>query len=250
MTLVDKEGDNNAGEDYLPPLKRLQTCSSQSQYEWSLSEDMLSYILKQFHSFETRSTPTTFSKNTPPFRGGPPASSYGKGGRGRATQAFFARTMPQTQRQYGMSKKYTFPQHSTTSGSGCRQVKSTSFAQKPFASQSETSSTGRKTKILFRKLKKINSRFEYFVHCAGFQNSFLPNPISVWPSQISKGEPRGKVTNKFTNKGNVQERCNSAGDIKTWRISEQFVLRKQEEWRSSTCNKSQISKQHHTIPAF
>ena len=51
MTLVDKEGDNNAGEDYLPPLKRLQTCSSQSQYEWSLSEDMLSYILKQFHSF-------------------------------------------------------------------------------------------------------------------------------------------------------------------------------------------------------
>ena len=199
---------------------------------------------------ETRSTPTTFSKNTPPFRGGPPASSYGKGGRGRATQAFFVRTMPQIQRQHGMSKKYTFPQHSATSGSGCRQVKSTSFAQKAFACQSETSSTGRKTKILFRKLKKINSRFEYFVHCAGFQNSFLPNPISVWPSQISKGEPRGKVTNKFTNKGNIQERCSSAGDIKTWGISEQFVLRKQEEWRSSTCNKSQISKQHHTIPTF
>ena len=50
MTIVDTE-DNSAGEDYFPPLKRFQACSSQSQYEWSLSEDMLSYILKQFHSF-------------------------------------------------------------------------------------------------------------------------------------------------------------------------------------------------------
>ena len=50
MTLVDME-NNSAGEDYFPPLKRFQTCSSQLQYEWSLSEDMLSYILKQFHSF-------------------------------------------------------------------------------------------------------------------------------------------------------------------------------------------------------
>ena len=46
MTLLDTE-DNSAGEDYFPPLKRFQTCSQQSQYEWSLSED----ILKQFHSF-------------------------------------------------------------------------------------------------------------------------------------------------------------------------------------------------------
>ena len=50
MTLVDME-NNSAGEDYFTPLKRFQTCSSQLQYEWSLSEDMLSYILKQFHSF-------------------------------------------------------------------------------------------------------------------------------------------------------------------------------------------------------
>ena len=50
MTLVDTE-NNSPGENYFPPLKRFQTCSSQSQYEWSLSEDMLSYILKQFHSF-------------------------------------------------------------------------------------------------------------------------------------------------------------------------------------------------------
>ena len=50
MTLVDTE-DDSAGEDYFPPLKRFQTCSSQSQYKWSLSEDMLSYVLKQFHSF-------------------------------------------------------------------------------------------------------------------------------------------------------------------------------------------------------
>ena len=50
MTLVDTE-NNSAGEDYFPPLKRFQTCISQSQYEWSLSEHMLWYILKQFHSF-------------------------------------------------------------------------------------------------------------------------------------------------------------------------------------------------------
>ena len=150
---------------------------------------------------ETKSTPTTFSKNRPPFRRDPPASSYGRGGGGRAPQAFFVRTMPQTQRQHGKSNKITLPQHSTTSG--CRQVKSSSFGQKPFPYQRETSSSGRKTKILFRKLGKINSRCEYFVHCAGFQNSFLPNPISVWSSPISKDEPRGKVTNKFRNKGNV-----------------------------------------------
>ena len=155
---------------------------------------------------ETKSTPTTFSKNRPPFRGGPPASSYGRGGGGHAPQAFFVRTMPQTQRQHGKSNKITLPQHSRTSG--CRQVKSSSFGQKPFPCQRETGSSGRNTKILFRKLGKINSRYEYFVHCTGFQNSFLLNPILVSSSPISKGEPRGKVTNKFRNKGNVEERCN------------------------------------------
>ena len=50
MALVDTE-DKSAGNDYFPPLKRFQTCSSQSQYELGLSENMLSYILKQFHSF-------------------------------------------------------------------------------------------------------------------------------------------------------------------------------------------------------
>ena len=47
---------------------------------------------------ETKSTPTTFSKNRPPFRGSPPASLYGYGrvGGGRVPQAFFVRTVPQT----------------------------------------------------------------------------------------------------------------------------------------------------------
>ena len=165
---------------------------------------------------ETKSTPTTFRRNRLLFRGAPPVSSYERGGGGRAPQAFFIRTMPQTQRQHGKSNKITFPQHSTTSG--CRQVKRTSFGQKPFPFQSETCSIGSKTKILFRKLHKITSRFEYFVRCAGFQNSFLPNSISV----------RGKITNKFKNKGYVEERCNSTGEIRTWRIFEQIVLSKQE----------------------
>ena len=43
--------DNSASENYFLPLERFQTCSSQSQYEWSLSEDKLLYILKQFHNF-------------------------------------------------------------------------------------------------------------------------------------------------------------------------------------------------------
>ena len=135
-------------------------------------------------------------------------------------QAFFIRTVPQTQRQHGKSNKITLPLHSTTSA--WRQIRSTSFGQKPSPCQSETGSTGRKTKILFRKLRKINSRCEYFVRCAWFQDSFLPNPISVWFSLISNGKPRGKATNKFRNKGNVEERCNSTGEIRTWEISEQF----------------------------
>ena len=143
-----------------------------------------------------------------------PTSSYGRGGGERASQAFFVRTMPQTQSQHSKSNKITLPQHSATSG--CRQVKSTSFGQKPFSCQSETGSSGRKTKILFRKLGKINSRCEHFVHCAEFQNFFLPNPISVWSSPISKGEARGKLANKFTNQGDVEKKCNSTGEIRTW----------------------------------
>ena len=49
-TFVDME-NNSAVEDYFPPLKRFQTCSLQPQYGWSLSENMLLHILKQFHSF-------------------------------------------------------------------------------------------------------------------------------------------------------------------------------------------------------
>ena len=45
MTLVKTE-NNSAGEDYFPPLKRFQTCSHNMN-----GVDMLSYILKQFHSF-------------------------------------------------------------------------------------------------------------------------------------------------------------------------------------------------------
>ena len=165
---------------------------------------------------ETKPTPTAFSRNRLPFRGTPRASSYERGGGERAPQAFFVRTMAQTRRQHGKSNKITLPQHSATSG--CRQVKRTSFGQKPFPFQSETGSIGSKTKILFGKLRKITSRFEYFVRCAGFQNSFLPNSSSV----------KGKVTNKFKNKGYIEERCNSTGEIRTWGIFEQFVLSKQE----------------------
>ena len=80
--------------------------------------------------------------------------------------------------------------------------------------------TGRKTKILFRKIGKINSGCEYFAHCSGLQNSFLPNPISGWSSPISKGESKGKVTNEFENSGDVEERRNSNGETRTWGISE------------------------------
>ena len=102
--------------------------------------------------------------------------------------------------------------------------------------------TGRKTKILFRKIGKINSRCENFAHCSGLQNSFLPNPISVWCSPISKGESEGKVINEFENKGNVEERCNSNGEIRTLGVPKQVVLSKQKRWMTSTCNKSQISE--------
>ena len=44
--------------------------------------------------------------------------------------------------------------------------------------------------------------------------------------------------------------CNLADEIRTWVISEQFVLSKQEGWRSSTCNKSQVSERFYTLPTF
>ena len=52
---------------------------------------------------ETKSTLTTFNRNRPPFRGGPPAS-YGRGDGGRAPQAFLVRSIPQTQKQRGKKK--------------------------------------------------------------------------------------------------------------------------------------------------
>ena len=156
--------------------------------------------------------------------------------------------MPQALRQHGKSNKTTLPQHSITSE--CRQDRSTSFGPKPIPCQIETDSFGSKTKVLFRKWGKINSRCEYLVHCVGFQDFFLPNPISVWSSPTAKIEPRGKITNKVRNKGNFEERCNSTREIRTWGISEQFVLRKQEGCRLSTCQKSQISERLYTLPRF
>ena len=50
---------------------------------------------------ETKSTPTTFSRKRQPFRGVPPASSYGR------AQAFFIRKMPETHLQHGKSNKIT-----------------------------------------------------------------------------------------------------------------------------------------------
>ena len=83
-------------------------------------------------------------------------------------------------RQHGKSNKITLPQHSTTFG--CRQVKSSSFGLKPVPCQRGTGSSGRKTKIVFRKLGKINLRCEYLsiVQVSEFLSpkphfSFLPN---------------------------------------------------------------------------
>ena len=64
-----------------------------------------SKITKTF-CVKTKSTPTTCSRNRPPFRGGPTAP-YGSGNWRCAPQVFFVRTMPQTQRQHGMSNKIT-----------------------------------------------------------------------------------------------------------------------------------------------
>ena len=65
---------------------------------------------------------------------------------------------------------------------------------------------------------KTNSRCEYFVHCAGFQNSLLPNSISVWSYPISKGEPSGKVTSNFEEmlkKGAIQQVISEPGEFRS-----------------------------------
>ena len=53
------------------------------------------------------------SRNRPPFRGGPAASSYERRDRRRAPQVLFVRTIQQTRRQNGKKNKITLPQHST-----------------------------------------------------------------------------------------------------------------------------------------
>ena len=60
---------------------------------------------------ETKPTSTTFSRNRLPFQRAAPASSYERGGGGRAPQGFFVRTMPQTQRQHSKSNKITLTLH-------------------------------------------------------------------------------------------------------------------------------------------
>ena len=77
-------------------------------------------------------------------------------------------------------------------------------------------------------MRKINSRCKYFVHCRGFQNSFLPDPISVWSSPISKGEPGGKVTNKFRKemlrKGAIEQAKSEPGKF----LSNSFLVNKKD----------------------
>ena len=102
-----------------------------------------------------------------------------------------------TQRQHGKSNKIILPQHSTTSG--CRQVKSTYFVRNLFHVKARQAPLSGNLKF--------------------YSENFNPNPISAWSSQISKGEPRGKITNKFRNKRNVEERSNSTGGIRTWGFS-------------------------------
>lgn len=51
MPLVDDSVDSdNSGEEYFLPLKWFQTSNCNSEYEWSLSVEMLDYILKQQHN--------------------------------------------------------------------------------------------------------------------------------------------------------------------------------------------------------
>ena len=82
----------------------------------------------------------------------------------------------------------------------------------------------------------------------GFKIAFPQTPFQFGPPQLAR--VKGYKRYKFRNNGNVEKRCNSTGEIRTWEISEQFVLSKQEGWRLSGCNKSQISEQLHTIPTF
>ena len=122
---------------------------------------------------ETKSTPITFNRNRPPFRGGPPPS-HGRGDGGRAPQAFFVRSTPQTQRQHSKSNKIILPQHSATSG--CRQVKSTSFDQKSFPGQSEASSTGGRLKFYSENWGKLTQDVNILSIVQGFQKFLSPKP--------------------------------------------------------------------------
>ena len=111
----------------------------------------------------------------------------------------------------------TLPQHSTTSG--CRQVKRTSFGQKPFPYQKETGSTGRRLKSYSENWEKLTQDVNILSIVEGFKIPFSQTPFQYSPSQLARvnQEERLQINS---------ERCNSTGETRTWGIFEQFVLSK------------------------
>ena len=176
---------------------------------------------------ETKSPPTTFSKNRPTFRRGPPASSYGRGGGGRAPQVFFVRTMPQRQRQHGKSNKITLPQHSTTSG--CRQVKSSSFDQKPFPCQRETGPLAGRLKFYSENWEKLTQDVNILSIVQGFKIPFSQTPFQFGPPQLARvnQEERLQINSEIKEmlrKGAIQQVKSEPGEF----LSNLFLVNKKD----------------------
>ena len=51
MALDDDDTDSQAGEDYVPPLKRFQPTNPNTENDWDLPEEMLQYIFDQFYQY-------------------------------------------------------------------------------------------------------------------------------------------------------------------------------------------------------
>ena len=115
-----------------------------------------------------------------------------------------------------MSNKVALPQHSTTSAS--RKVKSTSLVRNLFYVKARQAPLAGRVKFYSKNWEKLTQYVNILSITQGSKIPFSQTPFQYGPPppQLAKVNQEEKDINKFKNKENVEERCNSTGEIRAW----------------------------------
>ena len=176
---------------------------------------------------ETKSTLTTFSRNKPPFRGGPPASSYGTGGGVRAPQAFSATTMLQTQREHGRVIKS--PYLNTPQLLDLDRSKVRLFVRNLFHVKARQALVDGRVKFYSENWGKLTQDVNILVIVQGFKISFSQTPFPFDPPPLAKvnQEERLQINSeikKMLRKGTIQQVISESGEF----LSNLFLVNKKD----------------------